>query len=204
MQAKVNVVGLVPAVENMLSGSSYRPGDQLRSMSGKTIEVINTDAEGRVILADALTYAKRYHPKLIVDVATLTGASMVALGQRASALFTNSPKLEHAFRAVGEATGDFVWPLPLWEEYEEEVRGTFGDLANSTPGRLGGAIKGAMFLWQFVKDSSASTGAGRTSRVPAWVHLDIAPRMTSIEGEFLTKGAAGATVPLLTTYLLGT
>jgi len=191
LKIKVNVVGLVPAAENMPSGSSYRPGDLLRTMSGKTVEVMNTDAEGRVILADALTYAtKFYEPKLVVDVATLTGAAMAALGQRASALFATDPKLEAAFREAGEVTGDYVWPLPLWEEYEEEVKGTFGDVANIGKTKYGGAITGAVFLWQFVKD------------IP-WVHLDIAPRTTTIESDQLAKGAAGAAIALLVRYLMG-
>jgi leucyl aminopeptidase len=181
---KKNVVGLVPAVENMPSGSSYRPGDVLRSMSGKTIEVLNTDAEGRIILADALTYAKRYDPRLVVDVATLTGAAVVALGERASALFTRDTDLEAKFREWGEQTGDFVWPLPLWEEYEDEIKGTFGDWANTGKTRWGGAITAAVFLAQFAENYP-------------WVHLDIAPRMTALPDEYLAKGAAGASVRLL-------
>ncbi len=188
LKLKKNIVGLVPAVENMPSGSSYRPGDVLKTMSGKTIEVLDTDAEGRVILADALTYAKKYNPSLVVDVATLTGAAVIALGQRYSALFTTEKKLEDAFRKFGDETGDLVWPLPLSADYEEDVRGTFGDVANSGKTRYGGAINGAVFLWQFAKDYP-------------WVHLDIAPRMTSIEGEYLAKGAAGAPVRLLARML---
>ena len=153
-------------------------------MSGKTIEVLNTDAEGRIIWADALSYAKKYNPRLVVDVATLTGAALVALGQRASALFTKDEKLEKLFRELGEESGDYLWPLPLWDEYEEDIKGTFGDWANIGKNRYGGAITGAMFLYQFAKDFP-------------WVHLDIAPRMTSIEGEYLAKGAAGAPVRLL-------
>lgn len=189
-----NIVGLVPAVENMPSGSSYRPGDLLKTMSGKTIEVLNTDAEGRVILADALEYAKRFRPRLVIDVATLTGAAMVALGQRASALFSTDPGVEKKLCEAGEETHDFVWPLPLWEEYEEEIKGTFGDVSNTGKTRYGGAIKGAVFLWQFIKDPNKS------EQIP-WVHLDIAPRMTSIEGEFLAKGATGASIALLTHFL---
>lgn len=198
MKVKKNVIGLVPAVENMPSGSSYRPGDVLKSMSGKTIEVLDTDAEGRIILADALTYAKRYEPRLVVDIATLTGAAMVALGQRASALFTTDHRLEERFRAAGEHTGDFVWPLPLWEEYEEEIKGTFGDLANMGKTRYGGAITAAVFLWQFIKSSRATrdTKQGVERNIP-WVHLDIAPRMTTTEGSFLAKGAAGAGMGVL-------
>lgn len=188
LRVKKNIVGLVPAVENMPSGSSYHPGDVLKTMSGKTIEVLNTDAEGRIILADALEYAKKYKPQLVIDVATLTGAAIVALGQRASALFATDSKIAKTLQETGETVHDFVWPLPLWEEYEEEIKGTFGDVANLGKTRYGGAITGAVFLWQFIKDCP-------------WIHLDIAPRMTTIEGEFLAKGAAGAPVALLTNFL---
>ena len=157
-------------------------------MSGKTIEVLNTDAEGRVILADALTYAERYAPRLVIDVATLTGAAMAALGQRASALFTTDTVVEKKLRQAGEVVGDLLWPLPLWEEYEEEVKGTFGDVANMGKTKYGGAITGAVFLWQFAKHYP-------------WVHIDIAPRMTTIEGEYLAKGAAGASIGLLVSFV---
>ena len=186
---KKDIVALIPAVENMASGSSYRPGDVLRSMSGKTIEVMNTDAEGRIILADALHYAKRYKPTLVVDVATLTGSAMMALGERASALFTQDEKLEELFRDLGERSGDFVWPLPLWDEYDEEIKGTFGDVANLGKTRYGGAITAAVFLKQFV------------GQAYPWVHLDIAPRMTTLPDEFLAKGSAGAPIRLLVKLL---
>lgn len=182
---KKNIVGLIPAVENMPSGSSYRPGDILTLMSGTTVEIMNTDAEGRLILADALTYAKRYEPSMIVDVATLTGAAMVALGQRASALFTTDPALENELRALGEKSGDHVWPLPLWDEYVADLKGTFADLANVGKTRYGGAIVAAIFLRQFVDQNTV------------WAHIDIAPRMTATDDEYLTKGAAGAPVRLL-------
>lgn len=183
---KKRVVGLIPAVENMPSGSSYRPGDVLYSMSGRTIEVLNTDAEGRIILADALTYAKRFNPRVVIDIATLTGAAMVALGQKCSALFTDDEKLESEIRAAGEDAGDYVWPLPLWKEYEDDVKGTFGDLVNTGKSRYGGAIAAAAFLHQFAKDLSCP-----------WAHIDMAPRMTAMEGECLSKGAAGTPVRLL-------
>jgi leucyl aminopeptidase len=185
LKIRKNIVALIPAVENAPSGSSYRPGDVLRSMSGKTIEVRNTDAEGRIILADALTYAKRYKPSLVVDVATLTGSAMVALGERAIALFTQDEKLEQTLRQLGEESGDYLWPLPLWEEYDEEVKGTFGDVANVGKTRFGDAIVAATFLKQFVADDYL------------WVHLDIAPRMTTLPDEFLAKGSSGAPVRLL-------
>ncbi|MFH0952244.1 MAG: leucyl aminopeptidase [Patescibacteria group bacterium] len=174
------VIALVPAVENMPSGSGYRPGDLLKSLSGKTIEVLNTDAEGRIIMADALTYAERYQPQLVIDLATLTGSAMAALGSWAAALFTGEEKWSDAFKKSGEMTGDYVWPLPLWEEYEWEVKGTFGDIANLGKFKgKGGAINAAMFLKQF------------TGKYP-WVHLDTAPTMTSAEGQHLAKGATGS------------
>lgn len=183
-----NIVALIPAAENMPSGESYRPGDIIRSLSGKTIEVQNTDAEGRIVLADALTYAKRYRPSLVVDVATLTGAVMVALGERAAGLFTQDEKLELAFRHIGESVGDFVWPLPLWDEYDEEIKAPFGDVANLGTTKWGGAITAAAFLKQFADGYP-------------WVHLDIASRMTAIKGEYLAPGAAGAAIRLLIRYL---
>lgn len=186
LKLPINAVGLIPAVENMPSGSSYRPGDLLKTMSGKTIEVLNTDAEGRVILSDALYYgALKYKPGLMVDFATLTGAAHVALGNYCSAVFTNREKLQEKFIEIGRKSGDYVWPLPLWDEYLAEIKGTFGDIANSGKGdRYGGAIQGAKFLEQFVKN------------VP-WAHLDIAPKMTSVDGEYLAKGASGVGVRYL-------
>lgn len=180
----VHVIGLVPAVENMPSGSSYRPGDLLKTITGKTIEVLNTDAEGRVVLSDALGYAQKYKPALIVDVATLTGAAVVALGQRISAIFSNQDRLLTLGKSIGETTGDYVWPMPLWDDYAEDIKGTFGDVANTGNTRYGGAITAAAFLKQFVGDYP-------------WIHLDIAPTMTSIDGQYLEKGAAGAGVRFL-------
>ncbi|MEK7137909.1 MAG: leucyl aminopeptidase, partial [Patescibacteria group bacterium] len=184
LKLSVHVVGLIPAVENMPSGSSYRPGDLLRTYTGKTIEVLNTDAEGRIILADALGYAQDYKPQLIVDIATLTGSAMGALGQRMTALFSNQEKLLNLGKKVGDQSGDYVWPMPLWDEYDEEIKGTFADVANIGKTRYGGAITAAAFLKQFVGDYP-------------WMHLDIAPTMTSIEGQYLTKGAIGSGVRFL-------
>ncbi len=193
-----NIVGLIPAVENMPSGSSYHPGDLLKTMSGKTIEILNTDAEGRVILSDALSYAKRYDPNVVIDIATLTGAAMVAIGQRASVIFSTDEKIQKEMMESGELAGDYVWPLPLWEEYENDIKGTFGDVANESKTRYGGAITAAAFLWQFIKSPSYSSG-----RDIPWVHIDMAPRMTSIEGDHLAKGAAGSPVALLLQFLRG-
>jgi len=190
LKLKKNVIGLIPSVENMASGASYRPGDVIRSMSGATIEVLNTDAEGRVILADALTYSKKYNPKVVIDIATLTGAACVALGERASALFTKDDELSQKLEKLGEETGEYVWRLPLWEEYENEIKGSLGDFTNihNKDSRYGGAIYGAIFLYQFIKDYK-------------WVHLDIAPRMTSMAGECLASGAIGTPVRLLYKFI---
>ena len=178
----VNVIGLVPAVENMPSGSSYRPGDLLKALNGKTIEVLNTDAEGRVILADALAYGQRYKPGLMVDFATLTGAAHVALGHYTSALFTKDEMLQQKLYEVGQRAGDYVWPLPLWDEYLVDIKGTFGDFTNiGKHDRYGGAIHGAKFLEQFAGDTR-------------WAHIDIAPRMTTVESDSLAKGASGVGV----------
>ncbi|MEK9195408.1 MAG: leucyl aminopeptidase family protein [Patescibacteria group bacterium] len=185
LKLPVNIVGLIPAVENMPSGSSYRPGDQLKSMSGKTIEILNTDAEGRVILADALTYGLQYKPEIMIDLATLTGAAHVALGNYCSAIFSNDEKLQNNLIEIGKTSGDYLWPLPLWDEFLPEIKGTFGDLANTgIKDRYGGASHGAKFLEQF---------AGNTR----FAHLDIAPRMTANDSEFLSKGASGVGVRLI-------
>ncbi len=185
---KKKIVALIPTVENMPSGESLRPNDILKSMSGKTIEVQNTDAEGRIILADALTYAEKYSPRLVVDVATLTGAAVVALGQKASVIMSKDEALIENTKRLGEESGDYVWPLPLWEEYEKEVEGVFADVCNLRKEgntRDGGTILGGAFLYQFAK------------KFPAWMHIDMAPRDHSSDDEFLAKGSAGAPVRLL-------
>ncbi len=190
LKLKVNVVALVPAVENASASNAMRPGDILKSLSGKTIEILHTDAEGRVILADAITYAKRYNPAVVADVATLTGAALVALGEQASAFMTNEKGFSIAdYMALAESSGDYMWPLPLWEEYDDMVKGKFADVPNiSTAGnsRYGGVIAGGKFLEVFAKELDAP-----------WIHIDMAPRMTSVAGEYLAKGAAGAPVRFL-------
>ncbi len=188
LKIKKNIVCLVPAAENMPSGTSYRPGDILKMMSGTTVEVINTDAEGRILLADAITFARRYKPKFVIDVATLTGAALVALGQRASAVFSNDKKLLDVLCHLGEKSGDYLWPLPLWEEYEDEIKGDFADISNVQKNHYGGAIIGATFLHKFAKHLN-------------WAHIDIAPRITAIESDYLAKGSAGAAVRLLVRFL---
>ncbi len=193
LKVKQSVIGLLPSVENMPGTNAYRPGDVLTSLSGKTIEILDTDAEGRVILADALTYAKRFKPAVVIDVATLTGAAMSALGLHASALLTRDDMLAQHIAESGEQSGDYVWRLPLWDEYEERVKGTFADLKNVPGGstsRYGGAIDGGMFLWQFAKELDCP-----------WAHLDIAPRMTSIKSDELAQGAAGEPVRLLIHFI---
>jgi leucyl aminopeptidase len=194
LKLKKNVIALVPAVENSPSGHAIRPGDIVKSLSGKTIEILNTDAEGRVILADGITYAKRYNPAAIVDVATLTGAALVALGQQASAFMTNEKGFNVAdIMHVAEKSGDYMWPFPAWAEYEEMTKGTFGDVPNlSTAGnsRYGGVIAGGMFLKRFADDIDC-----------LWIHIDMAPRMTATSSEFLAKGAVGAPVRFLLQFV---
>jgi len=160
LDLNVNVVCLIPAAENLPGGGAYKPGDILTSLSGQTIEVINTDAEGRLILADALTYAGRYKPAAIVDVATLTGACVVALGEHVIGMMGNHETLKQKIRLAGDTTGERVWELPLWEEYHELIKSDVADYKNSG-GRPGGAITAAAFLSKF---------AGTYP----WVHLDIA------------------------------
>lgn len=186
LRIKRNIIGLIPAAENMVSGESFRPGDVLTSMVGKTIDVLNTDAEGRLVLADGLTYAERYQPRLIIDVATLTGAALVALGQHASAIMSKDAELVKKVQQWGEDTGDYVWPLPLWDEYKQYTRGVFGDVANipTSHARYGGTINGGMFLAHFAPN------------VP-WMHIDMVPRMTAAPGDHLAKGATGEPMRLL-------
>ncbi|MBM3264655.1 MAG: leucyl aminopeptidase [candidate division Zixibacteria bacterium] len=179
----VHVVGLIPATENLPSGSALKPGDVIRTLSGKTVEVINTDAEGRLILADALTYAKRFNPVGVVDLATLTGACVVALGHAASGMMGNDPALMDAVRTAGETAGDRVWPLPVWEEHHELIDSHIADVKN-TGGRWGGALTAGAFLEKFVDYP--------------WVHLDIAgTAWIEKDGAYCPKGATGAGVRLL-------
>ncbi|MEZ5561936.1 MAG: leucyl aminopeptidase [Gammaproteobacteria bacterium] len=181
----VNLVGIVPACENMPSGTATRPGDIVRTMSGQTVEILNTDAEGRLILCDALTYAQRFKPAVMIDVATLTGACLIALGRVRSGLLSNSDELATALLDAGQAAGDRAWRLPLDEEYSELLKSPFADVAN-IGGRDAGTITAAAFLARFV---------GKTN----WAHLDIAGTAW-VQGS--NKGGTGRPVPLLMEYLL--
>jgi len=181
----LNVVGIVPACENLPSGTANKPGDVVTSMSGLTIEVLNTDAEGRLILCDALTYAERYNPKSVVDIATLTGACVIALGGPASGLLSNHDPLAQKLLKAGEAAGDRAWQLPLWDEYQEMLKSNFADIPNIA-GREAGTITAACFLSRFTKKYH-------------WAHLDIAGTAW-LQGK--QKGATGRPVGLLTQYLM--
>jgi leucyl aminopeptidase len=185
LKPPLSIVALVPACENMPSGHSTKPGDIVKSMSGQTIEVLNTDAEGRLILADALTYAERYEPEAVVDVATLTGAMVIALGSVACGVFSNNDGLGRALVAAGEEAYDRGWPMPLWDDYHEGLASNFADFAN-VAGRAGGSITAACFLSKFARKYD-------------WAHLDIAG-IAYREGK--EKGATGRPVPLLSTWLL--
>lgn len=192
LNLKKNIVALIPVVENMPSGSSYRPSDIIKMMDGTMVEVGHTDAEGRLILADALTFAKKYKPELVIDVATLTGAAMVALGQKASAIFTNDDGLAGKTKNLAEKVGDYVWRMPLWDEYDGDIKGKYADISNintkAQPG-FGGAITAAVFLKYFAKDYKS------------WMHIDIAPRMTADYTDNLASGSVGAPVRLLVKLL---
>lgn len=191
LKIKKNIIALIPAVENRVTGESYLPGDVIVGMSGKPIEVLNTDAEGRVILSDALTYAKKYNPEVVIDLATLTGAAIVALGSRVSALFSNNDKLAHELKVIGEETKNLMWPMPLYDEYKEDIKGDLGGVTN-THNKLksdGGAITGAKFLEHFVDGYS-------------WAHIDIAPRMESIIGDNLAVGATGEPLYALVSFVI--
>ncbi|HEX2166585.1 MAG TPA: leucyl aminopeptidase [Longimicrobiales bacterium] len=185
LELKVNVVALTPLTENMPSGAAYKPGDVIGSLLGKTIEVVNTDAEGRLILADALAYAQRFDPAAIVDCATLTGACVVALGHQAIALMGNNGQLIDQVRAAGQRTGERCWPMPLWDEYREQISSTIADVKNSG-GRAAGSITAGWFLKEFVSDETP------------WAHLDIAGTAYRDEAApYLRKGAAGVPARLL-------
>jgi len=184
LQLPLNVVGLVPATENLPGGCAYKPGDILRSLSGQTIEVVNTDAEGRLILADALTYAQRFKPAAVIDIATLTGACKIALGDHVIGMLGNDGTLKEKIRMAGDQTGERVWELPLWEEYHELIASDVADFKNAGS-RAGGVITAAAFLSKFVGDTP-------------WVHLDIAgPAWLSKDKPYTPKGATGVGVRLM-------
>ncbi len=185
MKAPVNVVGIVPTCENMPGGAASRPGDIVKTMSGQTVEILNTDAEGRLILCDALTYAERLKPDAVVDIATLTGACVVALGHVAAGLYANDDKLGAALRAAGDDAWDRVWPMPLWEDYQEQLRSNFADMAN-IGGRPAGSVTAACYLSRFTKKLR-------------WAHLDVAGIAYKSGRE---KGSTGRPVPLLVRFAL--
>ena len=185
LELPINVVGVIPSCENMPDGNASKPGDIVTSMSGKTIEVLNTDAEGRLILCDALTYAARYKPDTVIDIATLTGACVIALGKHATGMLTNYSPLGKALETAGQRSGDRLWELPLWDDYQDQLDTNFADMAN-VGGRDAGTITAACFLSRFTKDYH-------------WAHLDIAGTAWLSGAD---KGATGRPVPLLTQYLI--
>lgn len=180
----LNIIGIIPTCENLPGGNASRPGDIVTSMSGQTIEILNTDAEGRMILADALTYSARFNPDCVIDLATLTGACIIALGYQASALLTNHQPLADELLRASEQVQDRAWQLPMWEEYQEQLKSNFADMAN-VGGRPAGTITGACFLARYVRQQH-------------WVHLDIAGTAWRTGKD---KGATGRPVPLLLQFL---
>ncbi|MGB0925323.1 MAG: leucyl aminopeptidase family protein [Minisyncoccia bacterium] len=192
LKIKKNIVVLIPAVENAISGSAYRPGDIITSMSGKTVAIGHTDAEGRLVMADTITYAECYKPETIIDIATLTGASLVAVGQRASVIMSKNNTIQSDMISTGESVGDYLWPLPTWNEFSEHLKSDYADICNISNVRYGGTITAGMFLYEFVK---------MHKNEPNWIHLDIAPRMESIKSDNLAKGATGEPIAMLVKYL---
>ncbi len=190
LKPKVNVVGLIPATENLPSGTAVKPGDIIRTHQGKTIEVVNTDAEGRLILVDALSYVRRFKPACVLDAATLTGAVVIALGNHAIGLMGNDDKLVEEVTWAGDLAGERCWPLPLWDEYREQIRSDVADVKN-TGGREGGSITAGWFLREFVDGFP-------------WAHLDIAgTAYTNSDRPDLAKGPTGVAVRLFTQFVLG-
>ena len=185
MRAPVNVIGVIPATENMPGGQATRPGDVGKTLSGQTVEILNTDAEGRLILCDALTYAERFNPEVVIDIATLTGACVIALGHVATGLFSNDERLAEEVRAAGDDAWDRVWRMPIWDDYQEQLRSNFADMAN-IGGRPGGSITAACYLSRFAKKLR-------------WAHLDIAG--TAWRGG-REKGSTGRPVPLLVRFVM--
>ena len=186
LKLPINVIGVVPTCENLPDGNASKPGDIVTSMSGQTIEVLNTDAEGRLILCDALTYSEKFKPKAVIDIATLTGACVIALGKQASGLLGNDQALIDKLVSAGNKSADRTWQMPLWEEYQEQLKSNFADMAN-IGGREAGTITAACFLSRFAKKFK-------------WAHLDIAGVAWDSGNN---KGATGRPVPLLVNYLIG-
>ncbi|HUP94096.1 MAG TPA: leucyl aminopeptidase [Burkholderiales bacterium] len=185
MELPLNVVGLIPATENMPGGRATKPGDIVKSLSGQTVEILNTDAEGRLILCDALTYAERYEPAAVIDIATLTGACVIALGHVTSGLFSNDDELAQEILAAADSAYDRAWRLPLWEDYQDQLKSNFADFAN-IGGRPAGSITAACFLARF-------------TRKYKWAHLDVAGTAWRSGKE---KGSTARPVPLLTQFLV--
>lgn len=188
LELPLHLVGIVPCTENLPSGKAYKPGDVITTLSGQTIEIISTDAEGRLILADALTYARRFKPDAIIDLATLTGSCIIALGDRVSGMIGNNNRLKARLKRAAEVTGEKVWELPLWEHYQEQIKSDTADMKN-VGGRPAGTITGAALLNRFVQKTP-------------WVHLDIAgPVWTEKSLPYIPKGATGVGVRLLVQFL---
>jgi len=181
----LNIIMVIPTCENLPDGKAVKPGDIVKSMSGQTIEVLNTDAEGRLILCDALTYSERFKPEVVIDVATLTGACVIALGHHISAVFSNYDPLADELKTAGEKALDPVWQMPMWDEYQPQLNSNFADMAN-IGGRAGGSITAACFLSRFAKKYN-------------WAHIDIAGTAWKSGKE---KGSTGRPVSLLSQFLI--
>jgi leucyl aminopeptidase len=191
MKLPQHVIAILPATENLPGGRASKPGDVVRSITGKTIEILNTDAEGRLALADALGYAKRFNPSAIIDIATLTGACAIALGDEAMAMMGTSEKVMDRLRAASEETGEKVWQMPLFDEYKDYIKSDIADLKNIS-GSTGGLVTSGCFLKEFAGDMP-------------WAHLDIASTAwTDKDRPYIPKGATGIGMRLLLNFLIST
>lgn len=199
LKIKKNIIAIVPAVENALSGSSYRPGDIIKSMSGITVEIGNTDAEGRLILADAITFSEKYNPRIIIDVATLTGAAIISLGEKASGLVSFDKDLKQKVLDLSEENHEYMYPLPAWEEYRDDIKSNVADIININNKKAsgGGSITAGMFIYEFVNKLNMDRRNIKIKDNISWAHIDIAPRMTSNYQDNLESGAVGEPVKTL-------
>lgn len=188
LKLPLHIVGIIAAAENMPSGTAYKPEDIVTTLSGQTVEVMNTDAEGRLVLCDALTYCERYQPQAVIDIATLTGAVVIALGTHATGLLSNHEPLAHELLAAGNESFDRAWQLPLWDEYQDQLKSPFADMSN-VGGRMAGTITAACFLSRFAKKFH-------------WAHLDVAGTAAMMGGGAGERYATGRPVPLLMQYLI--
>ncbi len=198
----IKITGIIAATENMPSGKAYRPGDVITAMNGKTIEVNNTDAEGRLTLADAVAYVSKKHPDEIIDIATLTGACMTALGNQCAGLMTNNQDLLDRVKVSADRQGELMWQLPLYDEYKARLKSDIADLKNAGSGGQAGAQNGGLFIQEFIGNKPKSSKKAPDEQIP-WLHIDIAgPCWLEEANDWSPSGASGMPTRTLLDYIL--